>query len=145
MRLIRGPEKRNQPPGRKKSILLSHGLCPTDPRMFYFSCKINCEHNGKTNHSTSVLYYEARISGDLLQVTAGLVRDRVESWPASPGVTVRGWRRRYLVASPTKRPPLDLIMTHFPSLFKELLQTQVHDMAFISLPIRSDEDRYVVS
>lgn len=102
--------------------------------MFYVSCKIECEHNGKTNQSKSVLFCEARISGDLLQMTAGLACDRVESWPMSPGVTVRGWRRHYLDASPTERPTPDLTMTRFPSLFKELLQDQgsQHGLYFLT-------------
>lgn len=84
----------------------------------------------------SLLFCEARISGDLLQMTAGLARDRVESWPVSPGVTVRLKNFHYLDASPTERPTADLIMTHFPSLFKELLQTQVHDMDLYFLTIQ---------
>lgn len=56
--------------------------------MFYFSCKSVSIMAKQT--IKSLLFCEARISGDLLQMTAGLARDRVESWPVSPGVTVRG-------------------------------------------------------
>lgn len=54
--------------GRKESILLSHGLCPTDPRMFYFSVSIMAK---QTRQS---LRYFVRLGflGDLLQMTAGL-------------------------------------------------------------------------
>lgn len=77
---------------------------------------MECEQNGKTNGSKSVLFCEARISGDLLQMTAGLACDRVKTWPVSPGVTVGGWKRHYLAASPTSRPTVDLIRPDFPSV-----------------------------
>lgn len=122
-----------------------HGLCPTDPRMFYFICMMECEYNGKTKRSKSVLFCEARISGDLPQMTAGLACDRVETWPVSPGVTAR-LEKMLSGCPPTQRPTVDLIRTYFPSLSpnKGLLQTQVHDIVFTPWPIRSHENRYVV-